>query len=152
MAASGRDPPTVPDQRQNQDPDPEAEETQVERTRPRIGPVDHSRLTSGLRTVRDRMADVRETAVSDDGLISVTLGARNELLELDLDPRVYRDQDSAALAADITATTHQAAERVRARLYELTRSTLAEPDPDTTDLAFDPMLEALDRGTGRSAR
>ncbi|MFI7676883.1 YbaB/EbfC family nucleoid-associated protein [Actinophytocola sp. NPDC049390] len=96
--------------------------------RPRVGPtVDHDRMRAGLLAVRERLADVRETAESDDGLITVTVGARTELLDLRLDPRVLRSPNSTALAADILATTRRAAERVRTRLYELTRSLLADP-------------------------
>jgi len=97
--------------------------------RPRVGPtVDYPRMRTGLLALRERLADVRETAESDDGLITVTVGARNELLGLELDPRVFRTPDSAALAADILGTTRRAAERVRVRLYELTRSLLADPE------------------------
>lgn len=94
--------------------------------RPRIGhAVDYARLRDGLLAVRERLADVRETAQSDDGLITVTVGAHDELLDLELDPRVLRTPDSAALAADILGTARRAAELVQARLYELTRSHLA---------------------------
>lgn len=48
----------------------------MDQTRPRLRPViDHNRLRSGLRSLRDRLPEVRETAESDDGLITVTLGA-----------------------------------------------------------------------------
>lgn len=97
--------------------------------RPRVGQaVDYPRMRAGLLTLRERLAEVRETVESDDGLITVTVGARNELLDLELDPRVFRTPDSAALAAGILGTTRRAAERVRVRLHELTRALLTEPE------------------------
>ncbi|MFV2115755.1 YbaB/EbfC family nucleoid-associated protein [Micromonospora sp. LOL_025] len=120
-------------------------------TRPRLGPViDHARLRSELLSLRDRLAEVAETAESDDGLISVTLGAKNELLDLRIDPRVFRDPDSTALADAITRTTHRAAGQVHRRLYALTRWTLADPDPDTSDPWFDPTLAPASRRDERA--
>jgi DNA-binding protein YbaB len=123
----------------------------VDLTRPRLGQViDHARLRSDLLTLRDRLAEVRETAESDDGLITVTLGAKNELLDLRIDPRVFRTPDSAALADSIARTARRAAEQVHRRLYALTRSTVSDPDPDTADPWFDPVLAGVDRCDGRA--
>lgn len=121
-------------------------------TRPRLGPViDHARLRTDLLALRDRLADVRETAESDDGFVSVTLGAKNELLALRIDPRVLRTPDSVVLARTIEQTVHRAAERVRRRLHELTRSLPTEPGPGGAD-PFGPVLAALGRRGAGAAR
>lgn len=118
----------------------------VDELRPRLGAViDYERLRSDLCALRDQLPEVRETVESDDGLIRATIGGKGELLDLQLDPRVFRIHDFRALAEDIVATVHRAAEATRDRVYVLTRSMLSNPDPNTADLSFDPVLDDLDR-------
>ncbi|MEU9832564.1 YbaB/EbfC family nucleoid-associated protein [Streptosporangium sp. NPDC048047] len=62
---------------------------------------------------------VQVTEKSRDGLVSATVGARGDLVRLDLDPRIYRRQDSRELADVITDTVHRATEKARARVVEL---------------------------------
>ncbi|GAB2448376.1 hypothetical protein GCM10027187_14620 [Streptosporangium sandarakinum] len=62
---------------------------------------------------------VQVTEKSRDGLVSATVGARGDLIRLDLDPRIYRRQDSRELADVITDTVHRATEKARARVVEL---------------------------------
>jgi DNA-binding protein YbaB len=121
------------------------------------GTGDLRRLRDGLRTVQEWLVDVRVTAESDDGLIRVTVSGRGELLDLDLDPRIYRTPDSRALATAITATVREAKRRAAERAAVHTRRVLAPagepagkpagiPGRDTGgDPAFDPLLRHLDR-------
>ncbi|MFD1536960.1 YbaB/EbfC family nucleoid-associated protein [Nonomuraea guangzhouensis] len=67
------------------------------------------RLQNESRALHDRARAVRVTGRSPDGLVTVTVGARGDLVRLDLDPRVFRRPDSGALAAVITETLHRAA-------------------------------------------
>ncbi|MEU7740907.1 YbaB/EbfC family nucleoid-associated protein [Nonomuraea sp. NPDC049158] len=67
------------------------------------------RLQNESRALHDRARAVRVTGRSPDGLVTVTVGARGDLVRLDLDPRVFRRPDSGALATVITETVHQAA-------------------------------------------
>jgi DNA-binding protein YbaB len=99
---------------------------------------------SNVVELRTRLSEVRETAESDDGLVTVTLGAQGELLALVLDPRIYRSPDSAALARDITDTWHRATEAVRERVRGLTVDAFGERDTGD-DSAFGPVLAVLDR-------
>ncbi|GGP98282.1 hypothetical protein GCM10010140_30610 [Streptosporangium pseudovulgare] len=62
---------------------------------------------------------VQVTEKSRDGLVSATVGARGDLIRLDLDPRIYRRQDSRELADVITDTVHRATEKARAMVVEL---------------------------------
>lgn len=113
--------------------------------RPVPGTEDLRRLRDGLRTVQEWLVDVRVTAESDDGLIRATVSGRGELLDLDLDPRIYRAPDSRALATAITATVRQAKRQAAERAAVHTRRVLA-PGRDTGgDPAFDPLLRRLDR-------
>lgn len=107
--------------------------------------LDLERFRDGLLEVRRKLADVRATAESDDGLVEVTVGGRGELLELALDPRVYRNTDARALADDILATVRRAAGKARDQVYALTRDSLPpHTDPARVDLEFDPALRRLD--------
>ncbi|SHN75413.1 YbaB/EbfC family nucleoid-associated protein [Cryptosporangium aurantiacum] len=53
---------------------------------------------------------VTGTAWSRDGLVKAVVGPRGHLLELELDPRIYRNPNSKALAATIAATVREATE------------------------------------------
>jgi len=118
--------------------------------RPALTPDDLKHLRDGLRTVQTRLTDVRVTETSDDGLVSATVGGRGELLDLDLDPRIYRTPDSRALATAITTTIRRARTEAADRAAALTRRSLArggrlaEGEPGE-DPAFGPLLRRLDR-------
>lgn len=66
-------------------------------------------LAERLRTMRAELRDIRATEYSPDGLITAVVGGRGELLELELDPRVLREQNAAALAQSIMDTVRSAA-------------------------------------------
>lgn len=83
-------------------------------------PVRFERLAGEIRDIQRELEAVTETAFSPDGLISATVDARGDLLELALDPRVYRDPDSRRLAAAITETCRAARKAADARAFELT--------------------------------
>ena len=55
-----------------------------------------------------RARAVLATETSPDGLVSVTVGPQGRVVRLDLDPRVYRDQDARRLADLITETIEHA--------------------------------------------
>ena len=67
----------------------------------------HQLMEQGPELARQARA-VQVTETSPDGLVSVTVGARGDLVRLDLDPRIYRRPDSRALADTITETVHRA--------------------------------------------
>ncbi|MEU4326089.1 YbaB/EbfC family nucleoid-associated protein [Nonomuraea dietziae] len=62
---------------------------------------------------------VQVTEKSRDGLISVTVGSRGELVRLDIDPRVYRRPDARGLADSITETVQRAAAKAQERIIEV---------------------------------
>jgi DNA-binding protein YbaB len=62
---------------------------------------------------------VQVTEKSRDGLVSVTVGSRGELVRLDIDPRVYRRPDARALADSITETVRRAAAKAQERIIEV---------------------------------
>ncbi|WP_245642542.1 YbaB/EbfC family nucleoid-associated protein [Nonomuraea candida] len=83
-----------------------------------------------LRTMFNRLQDeglelharakaVQVTETSPDGLVSVTVGARGDLVRLDLDPRIYRRPDARKLADTIAETTRRAAAAAQERVTEI---------------------------------
>jgi DNA-binding protein YbaB len=79
----------------------------------------YAKLRSDLDDLRERLATMRVSAVSDDGLVRATVGARGELIDLALDRRIYRDLDTERLADEIVATVRQAADRSAGEIHEL---------------------------------
>ena len=75
-----------------------------------IGDLRRSIATMG--DAQRRMMRITGTAWSDDRLIKAVVGPRGQLLELEIDPRVYRTPNSKALAASIVATVRAAVEDV----------------------------------------
>ncbi|MBE1586948.1 YbaB/EbfC family nucleoid-associated protein [Nonomuraea angiospora] len=62
---------------------------------------------------------VQFTEKSRDGLVSVTVGPRGELVRLDLDPRIYRRPEARQLADTIVETAQRAAAGARERVTEI---------------------------------
>ncbi|GGO77448.1 YbaB/EbfC family nucleoid-associated protein [Nonomuraea cavernae] len=115
-----------------------------------------------LRTTFMRMQDealelhaqaraVRVTETSADALVSATVGARGELIRLDLDPRIYRRPDSRQLADTITETVGRAAAKARERVVEIF-APLIPPDQMEAHIEGDvetAMRQLADRMTGK---
>jgi DNA-binding protein YbaB len=107
------------------------------------GLADHVRLAETLREVRDRIDAVTATAYSPDGLVAATVDGRGELTALDLDPRIYRDQDSAALADAITGTVRAARRDAMRDASRIAALLVTGADPEDVDPQLDPVLAAL---------
>jgi DNA-binding protein YbaB len=71
---------------------------------------DVKRVWSGVDDTQRKLRAVTGTAWSPDRLIRIVVGPRGQLVELDIDPRVYRNPNSKALAAAILATARLAVE------------------------------------------
>jgi DNA-binding protein YbaB len=120
---------------------------------------DYERMRDELAGLRSSVQEITETAYSPDELVRATVDAQGQLMELALDPRIYRTTNSAALAETIKATIGTAVAAATARVLELTKPFLPDgppasiDDPDgEVDLTFDPLLRQLDRHLGRDER
>jgi DNA-binding protein YbaB len=95
---------------------------------------------------RDEMARITGTAWSDDRLIRAVVGPRGQLIELDIDPRVYRTPNSKALSAAILATVRAAVADANAKTREIMERVL--PKDRMADLLgptdFDVMADHHD--------
>lgn len=108
--------------------------------------AEYEQLAEQVRDLRRVIAETRETADSADGMVAATVGGSGELVELWLDPRIYRSPDSAALAATITDTIRQAVRQVEEQVFAAAKKFLPDDaTPETTDLKLDPFLHQLDR-------
>ncbi|AGZ46807.1 YbaB/EbfC family nucleoid-associated protein [Actinoplanes friuliensis] len=79
----------------------------------------YNRLRSGMDDVQRRLAELRASADSDDGLIRATVGPRGQLLDLRLDRRIYRDMDAAELSRKIVTTVEQATAKATQQVEQL---------------------------------
>lgn len=108
--------------------------------------AEYERMAEDIRSMQARLGDIRAGARSGDGLISAVVGGSGELLELRLDPRIYRAPDSAGLARAITDTIHLAARRAHDQGLAIAARFL--PDgTESADLTFGLALTELDRVT-----
>lgn len=76
-------------------------------------------MTSSIPETQKKMLSVTGTATSPDGLITVTVGPRGQLVDLEIDPKIYRRPDSALLAQNILKTVRDAVEQVQAETSKL---------------------------------
>ncbi|MEU7903857.1 YbaB/EbfC family nucleoid-associated protein [Actinoplanes sp. NPDC049118] len=79
----------------------------------------YNRLRSGMDDMQRRLAELRVSADSDDGLIRATVGPRGQLLDLRLDRRIYRDMDAGELGRKIVATVARAAANTSEQVEQL---------------------------------
>ncbi|MCP2323138.1 DNA-binding protein YbaB [Hamadaea flava] len=113
--------------------------------------TDYELLAEEIRAVQRDLAGIRATYDSPDGLVSATVGGAGELIELWLDPRVFRNPDSVLLARTVTETIHGAAELAQRQGLAIAAAYLP-PGVESADLRFDPLLTALDQQTGGGGR
>jgi DNA-binding protein YbaB len=69
--------------------------------------------------LKERALGLQITEKSKDGLITATVGARGQLIRLDIDPRIYRRPDARALADAITDTIKRAGTKAQDEIVEL---------------------------------
>jgi DNA-binding protein YbaB len=86
--------------------------------------ADFERLMAEGPAVAARAREVAVTRKSRDGLVSVTVGPRGELVQLDLDPRIYRRPDSRDLADSIVETVQAAAAEAQEQVVEVLSSVI----------------------------
>jgi DNA-binding protein YbaB len=140
------------------DPGGEMSPHQASRTgdEARLGQLEE--LDRQVRRIRQTVTGLTASAESPDGLIDATVGVYGELVELVLDPRVYREPNADTLAESIMATVNEARETaqsdVRRELAQCLPPELSNglqtDSIDPAGLAFEPLqsLIAHRRGKG----
>jgi len=115
--------------------------------------ADLRRASSQIERVHQESMKITGEAWSQDGLIRAVVGPRGQLLELELDPRVFRKPDSKALAAEILATVRIAVSEAMAKGQELADSAMPSDmrlgkvgDMDISDLWRSDDAELHEKG------
>jgi DNA-binding protein YbaB len=90
-----------------------------------FGMVNELRRTMGsVSETHKTMARITAVAWSDDRLVKATVGPRGQLVDLEIDPRVYRNPNSKALAATILATVRKASDEAMAKTQEVVQAAM----------------------------
>lgn len=112
----------------------------------RLGELEE--LDHEVRRIQQTVKNSTGTADSPDGLIEATVTVYGELVELIVDPRIYRDSDADGLAEQIKAAVNKA--QVKAQ-HAVQRDLVKyfPPGPPGDDLdaarfAFQPLRSTLD--------
>jgi len=79
-----------------------------------------AKVRSGLSDMQKEMTAVTATVKSPDGYVTATVGPRGHLVRLQLDGRIYRNPDSAKLAATITETIQKATAEAAQKVQDVT--------------------------------
>jgi DNA-binding protein YbaB len=90
-----------------------------------------------------QLSAVIATATSDDGLVTVTVGPNGRVVDVEIDPRIYRRPDSRRLGETITATIQVAAAAAADDVRELCRPYFLDEEV-TAQLDFD-IAKVVDR-------
>ena len=96
--------------------------------------------------VTARARAVEATRTSPDGLVSVTVDSQGVLLDLDIDPRIYRQPDVNKLSASIVETVQFAASDARDKVLDCF-ATLVPPEQMRAHLEgdLDGVMENMTR-------
>lgn len=78
----------------------------------------HQSLKNAAQT-RQQILEVTGIAWSDDRLVKAVVGPRGQLIDLEIDPRVFRNPNSKALAASILSTVRAAVEDANKKAREI---------------------------------
>ncbi|MEV6860977.1 YbaB/EbfC family nucleoid-associated protein [Streptosporangium subroseum] len=80
---------------------------------------DYNRQAAQLRETYGKLNELTATARSDDRMVSVTVGPRGQVQDIELDPRVYRKRSSSELSQSIMEQIGVATSEVSSRMQEL---------------------------------
>lgn len=91
--------------------------------------AEYNRQVQLTRDVYAKLNELRATATSGDGMVSVTVGPRGQVRAIKLNPRVYRRLSPSELAAAIMAQIGRASAQVAERTKELMAPLMPEGLP-----------------------
>lgn len=87
---------------------------------------DLNKTLSNVADTQRKMLSVTGTAWSDDRMVKAVVGPRGQLIDLEIDPRVYRKPNSKALAASILSTVRAAVEQAIQQTKEIVDQTMPQ--------------------------
>jgi len=80
---------------------------------------DLHRARNNLATSQQKILKIKGEAWSEDRLVKVVVGPRGQLIDLEIDPRVFRNPNSKALANTILATVRAAVDDAQRQSREV---------------------------------
>lgn len=92
---------------------------------------DLNRALENVPDTQTRLMSLSGVAWSDDRMVKVEVGPRGQLVDLEIDPRVFRKPDSQALRASILAAAAAAVRDITAQANEIV---LGELPPELAEL------------------
>jgi DNA-binding protein YbaB len=116
----------------------------------RLGELEE--LERETQRIRRSMSGTTGTGESPDGMIEATVGVYGELVELDIDPRIYRTQDAEALAEQICTAVNAAREAAQDQVRRDLVRYVGTEDEGPSGIAFEPFLRQLGRLTKGESR
>lgn len=111
----------------------------------RLGQLEE--LERETQRIRRSVSGTTGTAESPDGLVEATVGVYGELVELEIDARIYRTHDAAALAEQIRTAVNSAQESAQDQVRRDLARYLKTQDGDPSGLAFEPFLSQFGRSS-----
>lgn len=89
------------------------------------------KVTENIPKTQERMLAITGVAWSPDRMVKVVVGPRGQLVDLEIDPRVFRKPDAPGLQAAILAASAEAVAQVSDQIQEI----MAEQfSPEFTEL------------------
>ncbi len=89
------------------------------------------RAMKNIPEIHRRLMELTGVAWSGDGMVKATVGPRGQLLDLEIDPRVFRRPDAAALKASIMGAVTAAIQQVNEQSREIV---LGQVPPELAEL------------------
>ncbi len=86
------------------------------------------KLRDGASELQRQLEAVTAKAISEDRYVTATVGPRGQLIELELDPRIYRNPNSGALAATIKSTIQTATAEAADKVAKLCKPFMPEEE------------------------
>jgi hypothetical protein len=98
---------------------------------------DLGQALKNLPQTQDRLMSLTGVGWSPDRMVKVEVGPRGQLVDLEIDPRVFRRPDAGSLKAAILAASAEAVRKVNEQAFEVMLGTMP---PDLAELRarFDP--------------
>ncbi|MEW2593140.1 YbaB/EbfC family nucleoid-associated protein [Micromonospora aurantiaca] len=112
----------------------------------------YQRLRSGLDELQTKLADLRVTERSDDGQVTAIVGARGELISVEVSPAAFHDRDARALSRKITETVLRASTAATTATRELVAGYLPPGSPSVEFLRTHDFGALLGRADSVLAR
>ncbi|MGC4894769.1 YbaB/EbfC family nucleoid-associated protein [Micromonospora sp. DT31] len=112
----------------------------------------YQRLRSGLDELQTKLAELRVTERSADGHVTAVVGARGELVSVEVSPAVFADRDARALSRKITETVARASAAAATATRELVSVYLPPGSPSVEFLHTNDFGALLGRADSVLAR